>query len=45
MNTPQIDSVVLSEVGEHWTKVAGVIVRLGYAMGSLICQPEIKVMR
>ena len=28
MNTPEIDSVILSAVGEHWTKVAMVIVRV-----------------
>lgn len=28
MNTSQIDSVILSAVGEHWTKVAMVIVRV-----------------
>lgn len=32
MNTSQIDSVILSTVGEHWTKVAMVIVRVVDAM-------------
>jgi len=33
MNTSQIDSVILSTVGEHWTKVAMVIARVENAMG------------
>ena len=33
MNTSQIDSVILSVVGEHWTKVAMVIARVANAMG------------
>jgi hypothetical protein len=32
MNTSQIDSVILSAVGEHWTKVAMVIARVVDAM-------------
>jgi hypothetical protein len=32
MNTSQIDSVILSAVGEHWTKVAMVIARVVRAM-------------
>jgi hypothetical protein len=32
MNTPQIDSVILSSVGENWTKVAMVIARAVEAM-------------
>ena len=28
MNTPEIDSAILSAVGEHWTKVAMVIARV-----------------
>jgi len=32
MNTSQIDSVILSAVGEHWTKVAMVIARVIDAM-------------
>jgi hypothetical protein len=32
MNTSQIDSVIFSAVGEHWTKVAMVIARVGDAM-------------
>lgn len=32
MNTPEIDSVILSAVGEHWTKVAMVIVRVADAL-------------
>jgi hypothetical protein len=33
MNTSQIDLVILSVVGEHWTKVAMVILRVVNAMG------------
>jgi hypothetical protein len=33
MNSSQIDSVILSIVGEHWTKVAMVIARVENAMG------------
>jgi hypothetical protein len=32
MNTSPIDSVILSGAGEHWTKVAMVIVRVADAM-------------
>jgi hypothetical protein len=32
MNTPQIDSVILSSAGENWTKVAMVIARAVEAM-------------
>jgi len=32
MNTPEIDSVILSAVGERWTKVAMVIVRVADAL-------------
>jgi hypothetical protein len=32
-NTSQIDLVILSVVGEHWTKVAMVILRVVNAMG------------
>lgn len=32
MNTSQIDSVILSTVGEHWTKVAMVIARVADAV-------------
>jgi hypothetical protein len=32
MNTSQIDSIILSAVGEHWTKVAMVIARVVDAM-------------
>jgi len=32
MNASQIDSVILSIVGDHWTKVAMVIARVGDAI-------------
>jgi hypothetical protein len=32
MNTSQIDSAILSVVGEHWTKVAMVIARVERAL-------------
>jgi hypothetical protein len=32
MNNVAIDSIILSAVGEHWTKVAMVIVRVADAM-------------
>jgi hypothetical protein len=32
MDTSQIDSFILSAVGEHWTKVAMVIARVANAM-------------
>jgi len=32
MNTSQIDSIILSAVGEHWTKVVMVIARVVDAM-------------
>jgi Protein of unknown function len=32
MKTSQIDSLILSTVGEHWTKVAMVIARVADAM-------------
>jgi hypothetical protein len=32
VNTAQIDSIILSAVGEHWTKVAMLIARVADAM-------------
>ena len=40
MNTSEIDSEILSVVGEHWTKIAMVIARVAHAMGHDLPPPD-----